>query len=170
MSRLVVFATALSRLHADLLIVRLRQAGISPASVSVLYPPSSRPNSGLCWLSGSARLALSTGAPVEVSGRLRVALAHAEEGAGHGSLGERLRDFGLTRDQGADLEESLRESHLVLAVEVYEEASLNAVFQVLHGLQAEKMMAVSTHAPIANSDGRLGRRPAPGVGHLPVIA
>jgi hypothetical protein len=68
------------------------------------------------------------------------------------------------------LEESLRESRPVLAVEVYEEGSLTSVFKVLHGLAAEKIMPVSTHAPIANSDGRLARRTASSLGRLPAFA
>jgi hypothetical protein len=174
MSRLVVFATALSRLHADLLIVRLRQAGISRTSISALYAPSSRPNSGLCWLSGTARLALSSGEPVEVSGRLRVALGHGPAGAGHSSLLKRLADFGLTAKQSAELEESLLESHLVLAIEVHKEPALNSVFNVLQGLEAEKIMPVSTHAPIAQSHSprflrRLRRRASVAAG-LPAFA
>ena len=160
MSRLVVFATALSRLHADLLVVRLRQSGTPTASLSVIYLPASKPNSGQCWLNGTTRLALSSGEPVEVSGRLRVALGHGEKGAGHSSLLARLADFGLTGEQGAELEESLRDTHPVLAIEVHEETALTAVFQVLQTLAAEKIMPVATHAQVADSDPRLSRRPA----------
>jgi hypothetical protein len=171
MSRLVVFATALSRLHADLLIVRLRQAGIPRASLSAVYPPASKPNSGLCWLSGRTRLALSSGEPVEVSGRLRIALGHGPRCAGHDSLLDRLADFGLSGPQSAELEESLLDRHLVLAIEVYEEAALNAVFQVLQALKAEKIMPVSTHARIANADARrVRRRPAAVRAPLPAFA
>jgi hypothetical protein len=176
MSRLVVFATAFSRLHADLAIVRLRRAGVSAGSISALYPPASPPNSGLCWLSGSARLPLSSGESVGVSGRLRVALAHADEGSGHTSLSDRLGDFGLTRAQGAELEESLRENHLVLAIEIRGEAVLTAVFQILQSLECEKIMPVSTHNPLAKSAARLlqrasaGVRSAAGLTSLPAFA
>ncbi len=161
MSRLVVFATALSRLHADLLMVRLRQAGVAKSSLSAIYAAGSRPNSGICWLSGHARLRLSSGEPVEVSGRLRIALGHRDHDSAHGSLGNRLGEFGLTREQRADLEESLREGHLVLAVEIHGEALLTAVFQVLDGLAAEKILPVSTHARFSNSGSRSWRRRLP---------
>jgi hypothetical protein len=163
MSRLVVFATAFSRLHADLMIVRLRRAGISAGSISALYPPASKPNSGLCWLGGSARLPLSSGEAAEVSGRLRISLAHAEEGAGHTSLSARLGDLGLTRAQCSELEESLREHHLVLAIEIRGEARLTAVFQILQSLEAERIMPVSTHTPMATSAASLFRRASAGV-------
>jgi hypothetical protein len=92
------------------------------------------------------------------SDRLRIALGHGASGAGHDSLSDRLGDFGLSRRQGAELEESLRENHLVLAIEVYQEASLTAVFQVLQNLAAEKIMPVGAHAPAAKSGPRLFRR------------
>jgi hypothetical protein len=93
-----------------------------------------------------------------------VGLAHAGEGAGHTSLTDRLGDFGLTRAQGGELEESLRENHLVLAIEIRGEALLTAVFQVLQSLQAEKIMPVSAHTPLAKSAARLFRRASGGVG------
>jgi len=136
-----VFATALSRLHADLMIVRLKRAQISVSRISAVYSRGSRPNSALSWLTRSAQLPLSTGESVSVSGTLRVALAHPGDSAGS-SLFDRLCDLGLDHGQSATLEEALLENRIVIAIEVREENELAEIFEVLHGLAAENILTI----------------------------
>src|SRR5580658_9782746 len=88
-----VFATAACRIHADILIARLKQAGIPVDLISALYRPELRPNSAVCWLNGTAKRSVTSGETISISGMLRFALGNhngAAEPLAHG-----LRALGL---------------------------------------------------------------------------
>lgn len=147
MSRLSVFASAFSRLHADLIIVRLKRAGIAPSLISVLHPLGSRPNSAECWLGGSAKLHLSSGEEVAASGFLRP-LLDDEDHSPVNSLDEKLEHLGLNHEQRLNLEETLLENRVTIAVESPETCELPTVLQVLQRAGAEKMFV----AQLASGD------------------
>jgi hypothetical protein len=138
MSHLLVYATTESRLHADLVVVRLKRAGISTESISILHPESLRPNSATCWMNGSAFMHLSSGQAVSVSGALSRALK--EDGAANGaSFADRMSKLGLNHEQGSNLEESLLEHRIVIAVEVSDEYEMPAIYHTLRGLNVQKV-------------------------------
>jgi len=68
MSSIPVFADVLSRLQADIAIVRLVQAGIRPERVSAIFPRLRAPNSVCCWLSDFHRVPLASALPVAAAG------------------------------------------------------------------------------------------------------
>lgn len=138
MSHLLVYATTESRLHADLVVVRLKRAGISTDSISILHPESLRPNSALCWINGSAFMHLSSGQAVSVSGSLSRALKHEGEANGE-SFADRMAKLGLNHEQGSSLEESLLENRIVIAVEVNDEYEMPAIYHTLRGLAVQKV-------------------------------
>ena len=56
MASIPVFAETLSRLHADIAVVRLIRAGIAADKISAVFPQRRAPNSVCCWpgvISGS---------------------------------------------------------------------------------------------------------------------
>jgi hypothetical protein len=138
MSHLLVYATTESRLHADLVVVRLKRAGISTASISILHPESLRPNSAVCWINGSAFMHLASGQAVSVSGALSRALKDDGEANG-ASFADRMSKLGLNHEQGSSLEESLLENRIVIAVEVHDEYEMPAIYHTLRGLDVQKV-------------------------------
>jgi hypothetical protein len=162
MSHLLVYATAESRLHADLVVVRLRRAGIDADLISVIHPYAARPNSALCWLNGALTVPLSSGETASVSGLLRLALADPDGNARSNALVERLVRLGLSREQGLNIEESLLENRIIIAVEVHDEFELPAIFHTFRGLAAEKVHTADLNPRNAKAGRRTDRyRPAP---------
>ncbi len=71
MSSIPVFADALSRLHADIVIVRLVRAGISADQISAVFPRLRAPNSVCCWLKNfNARISRPAKWPIAAAGLL----------------------------------------------------------------------------------------------------
>jgi hypothetical protein len=136
MSHLLVYATTESRLHADLVVVRLKRAGISTAMISILYPQTRRPNSVLCWISGTAVLPLSSGENVSVAGSLSRALNGKNSAP---SFVSRMGKLGMDHEQCASLENSLLEDRIVIAVEIHDEYELPAIYHTLRGLDVQKV-------------------------------
>lgn len=141
MSRLLVFASAFSRLHADLIIVRLKRAGIDPALISLLHPVSSRPNSARCWLGGSAKLRLASGEKIAVSGFLRPDFDELEHDAPSHSFDDLLSHLGLSHEHRVSLEETLLENRVVIAVNAVDKSEIPTVIQTLQRAGGEKLIA-----------------------------
>jgi hypothetical protein len=139
MSHLLVYATTDSRLHADLLVVRLKRAGISTSLVSVLYPSTLRPNSTRCWIRGSVPFALETEGDVTVSGMLGLRLNAVLKRWGRRSLVDGLTEIGLSHEQSVNVAENLRASSIVIAVEVADEGDLPSIYHTLRGLSVERV-------------------------------
>jgi hypothetical protein len=135
MSHLLVYATTESRLHADLVVVRLKRAGISTEAISILHPKSRRPNSARCWLSGSVILPLSSGENISVSG----ALSRALNKYPLSSFATRMGKLGIDHEQSESLENSLLEDRIVIAVEIQDEYELPAIYHTLRGLDVQKV-------------------------------
>jgi hypothetical protein len=141
MSHLLVYATAESRLHADLVIVRLKRAGISTSQLSIFHPPTLRPNSARCWINGTTLLPLSavySAQSVSVSGSLSRQFMAIQRKNRFISLSDGLRALGLTSEQSTGLENSLLENRIVIAIGVLDEYELPAIYHTLRGLSVEK--------------------------------
>ena len=140
MSQLLVFASAFSRLHADLIIVRLKRAGIAPSLISIIHPLASRPNSALCWLGGSLQLRVASGEKIGVSGFLQPLLdPDSATTTKPASLDEKLADLGLAHERRLTLEETLLENRVIVAIDAEEKAELPTMFQTLQRAGAEKI-------------------------------
>jgi hypothetical protein len=161
MSHLLVYATAESRLHADLVVVRLRQAGIDTDLISVLHPMGARPNSALCWLEGETAVPLSSGGTGSISGLFGISVANLARNGGSVGLADRLSQLGLTHDQGMNIEESLLENRFIVMVEVTDEFELPAIFHTFRGLAAEKVHTADLDRRIPEATHGTRYRPAP---------
>jgi len=158
MSRLLVFASAFSRLHADLLIVRLKRAGIAPALISVIHPLSSRPNSALCWLGGSLKIRVASGEKIAVSGFLQPLLERADQ-TPPATLDEKFADLGLSHEQRVSLEETLLENRVVVAIDVEEKVELPTMLQTLQRAGAEKVFTANLRDAAGKSSTAIPRVP-----------
>ena len=70
MSQLTLFAIAPSRLHADLAVARLQRSTGYTDLISLIYPPSTPPNSVGCYFSNQHFTTNDSGRAVEVAGFL----------------------------------------------------------------------------------------------------
>lgn len=147
MSHLLVYATAESRLHADLVFVRLKTAGVSTEQLSFFYPPTLRPNSARFWVNGTAVLPLSPSQSISVSGSLSRAFDEVLRKNKLASLSDGMRALGLSDRERTSLEESLRENRIIVAIRVFDEYELPAVYHTLRGLAVEKACVVDVHEP-----------------------
>lgn len=157
MSHLLVYATTDSRLHADLVIVRLREAGISLSQISIFQPGALRTNSALCWITGSLTFPISSGASVSVAGRLGAALRECGRDARAWFLADRLGEVGLSNRQCGNVEGSLEEGRIVVAIETADEFELPAIYHTLRGLEVEKVHLTRIGAKAGEMGARLRR-------------
>jgi hypothetical protein len=144
MSHLLVYATTDSQLDADVLIVRLKDAGIATALISVLHPNTLRPDSTVGWVTGAVSFPLASGELATVSGMLGLRMSAQERRRTRNPLVDGLRNIGLTLDQSLNVEESLLESRIVVAVEASDESELPAIFHTLRGLAVEKVQTTGS--------------------------
>jgi hypothetical protein len=168
--QILVFATAACRIHADILIARLKQAGIPMDLISAFYRPQMRPNSAICWLGGTARGAMSSGETMLVSGLLRFALGH-HHGAGQ-PLAHGLNSLGLAPGQAMALEETVLKNHTVLCIQAEDDHGLAVILRTLEDNAAENVLfgvTESTRRVPASQWGvtrlplRAARQPEPGL-------
>lgn len=158
MSRLAVFASAFSRLHADLIIVRLKRAGIPTAHLSVIHPLHCCPNSTLCWLGGSTQLRVSSGVNIAASGFLSGPLqTPANVATSAATFTGKLAQLGLTHEQSSILEETMLENRVAIAIEVEEKPELATILQVLQRADAEKIFTCRLDPYDAPRENRLPR-------------
>ncbi|HZZ20440.1 MAG TPA: hypothetical protein VFE25_13775 [Opitutaceae bacterium] len=143
MSHTLVYATADSRLHADLLIVRLKRAGIPTSLISVLYPSMLRPNSTRCWIRGNMAYETPCG-EVTVSGMLGLRLAALKARWSRDPLVNGLTEIGLSHEQSVSVAEKLNGNSIVVAVENADAADLPAIFHTFRGLEIEKVRTADT--------------------------
>jgi hypothetical protein len=139
MSRTLVFASAFSRLHADLVIVRLKRAGIAPSLISLIHPLTSCPNSAQCWLGGSAKLRLKSGEKIAASGFLRPLFEELHQSSALISFDASLTNLGLSHEHRVTLEETLLEDRVVIAIDAVDKSELPTIFQTLLRSGAEKV-------------------------------
>jgi hypothetical protein len=157
MSHLLVYAATDSRLHADVLIVRLNRAGIPTARISVLHPAALRPNSTLCWIKGSVSYPLPSGEQATVSGMLGLRLAAQERKWSRYPLIDGLCNLGLSLRQSMSVEETVLGGGIVIAVDVADETELPPIFHTLRGLSIEKVKTADP-VPVFESTPRLARQ------------
>jgi hypothetical protein len=158
MSRLVVFASAFSRLHSDLIIVRLRRAGIPTAQLSLIHPLHRCPNSTLCWLGGSTRLRVASGVNIAASGFLSAPLqTPADVATSDATFSGKLAQLGLSHEQSVVLEDTMLENRVAIAVEVVDKATLATILQVLQRAGAEKIFTTRIEPYDAPREQRIPR-------------
>jgi hypothetical protein len=147
MSHLLVYATAESRLHADLVIVRLKRAGIATEQLSIFHPPVLRPNSARCWINGTALLPLTSTQGIAVSGSLSRLFNDVLRKNKFATMSDGMRALGLNDQERLGIENSLKENRIVIAIGVLDEYELPAIYHTLRGLAVEKACAVDVYEP-----------------------
>lgn len=143
MSCLPVFADALSRLHADVAIVRLVQAGIPESRISAVFSERQAPNSVRCWLKGFHAIPLTRSWPTAAAGILGGIL---RRGFGGESVERELENLGLGHS-AKWLQEKVEDGRIVLCVHARTELEALAVWQVFRRAGLENVTRPMADAP-----------------------
>ncbi|HWA87986.1 MAG TPA: hypothetical protein VG710_17290 [Opitutus sp.] len=161
MSSHPVFADAVSRLHADIAIIRLVRAGISANKISAVFPRRSAPNTVCCWLKNFQRIPTSATLPLAAAGLLgrlfkRDTTARALE--------QDLEALGLSPENSHRVLERIEDGSIVLCVHARsrrEAAQASGIFQQVG---AENITGAAVPA-VAQPGSRLA--PAPQLAGVP---
>ena len=145
-----VFAAASSRLHTDLIVIRLKRAGIPRDRISVIYPERRRPNCALCWLNGEASPQLWGDELIAAGGPLSRIVDISSEPALVGSL----RDFGLSHADACNCADLVSRGQTLVAVQAADEAEIAIAWPTFRQLEAERIASglSSPHAVVAAID------------------
>jgi hypothetical protein len=134
MKNYFIIASANSRLQADIILIRLRQAKISCRKISVLYPTESLPNGVGCWLPVSTTGDLkASGQPVSRAGQIVKQRVTSTEAHDDGrEIIELLLKAGIDRSGAQILAERLSQGHILLGVHAASETERSIVWHVLY--------------------------------------
>jgi hypothetical protein len=139
-----VFAFATSRLHADLIVVRLKHAGISCEKVSAVFPERLTPNSALCWLEGKTVSSAYEGEDLIAAGPLGKTLSMESEA----SLAHSLMRAGLRSEEAAEYAEGLTKDQILICVHSANEDEVAIAWHTLCESRAEEIAIGLSNKPI----------------------
>ncbi|HEY9155035.1 MAG TPA: hypothetical protein VIM69_07895 [Opitutaceae bacterium] len=142
-----IFANASSRLHADLIVIRLKRSGIPCEQISVIYPTDLVPNSALCWLEGKSAPANYEGEMVAVAGPMRKVLSVKNEV----SLIQSLSKMGLPGESAAACAEHLSQGEIVIGVNTTNEDEVSTVWDTLCDARADSIAVAVAARPVKTS-------------------
>jgi hypothetical protein len=148
MSSTPVFADALSRLHADIAIVRLVRAGIPATQISAVFPRLRAPNSVCCWLKNfNARISRPSKWPVAAAGLLGKLFQQSVRSA---EFERELESLGLSADVAERILERIQDGSIVLCVHARTEMEASIAWHIFQHVAAENITcpdADFVHAP-----------------------
>lgn len=134
-----VFAVADSRLHADVMLIRLRRADIPCHDISAFFPRRSMPNAVACWLRLNPKLALKIGHELfAAAGKLPTLLKPLAKG--FTAMAEVFSAAGLDSVSAHRLEEKLDQGHTLLCVWARDEAEASIAWHVFKHARAETIV------------------------------
>jgi hypothetical protein len=137
MPSLPVFADALSRLHADIAIVRLIRAGISADKISAVFPQRRAPNSVCCWLKNFHRIPVRSALPIAAAGMLGRLI---QPGIRAVDVERKLENLGLAPDVAASLLERIQEGRIVLCVHARNDTQAAIAWHIFRHVRAENIV------------------------------
>ena len=139
-----VFATADSRLHADIMMIRLRRAGLNIDRVSAIFSHQFAPNSFFFWLKSPRTLRCRTkGESFFVAGPLQHSFGGGDEVEAVPSV---LRKMGVDRSEAGRLARALWLGHGVLCVHAKNQDEAAVAWHIFkHSRAAEIVVSGVNH-------------------------
>lgn len=131
-----VFADASSRLHADIAIVRLIRAGISPSRISAVFPQRRAPNSVCCWLKTFTRIPRAASWPVAAAGLLGKLF---RRGLNSAHVTRELEALGLPPESSRRLLERIEEGCIVLCVHARTDSEAAVAWHIFQHVGVENI-------------------------------
>jgi hypothetical protein len=137
-----VFASANSRLHADVMAIRLTKAGVATSKISAIYPERLKPNCADCWLKGrkSAKIFGGDNETFVAAGPLAAAVSLESEA----DLVRTLHAAGLSLEDAHASVERLGKDQILLCAEVATEEELSVAWHMFCELQADDIAIAAT--------------------------
>lgn len=136
MSSLPVFADALSRLQADVALIRLVRAGIPASRISAVFPRRQAPNSVCCWLKNFHRVPRASAWPVAAAGFLGKLF---KSGLRAEHVERELDEIGLTPALTKRLWEKIDDGRIVLLVHARTETEVAIAWHIFHHVGFENI-------------------------------
>ena len=154
-----LLANADSRLHADIMMIRLRRAGIDIDQISAVFSRRFVPNSFFCWLRRPRKVrSHDQGEAFFAAGPLRTVFGKNDNAEG---LRDKLLDLGFDHHSADHFAQSLWLGHAVLCVKAKdadEAAVAWHIFQqsradtiAVSGMPSHRAVAVSHDIPLAHA-------------------
>lgn len=143
MSSLPVFANTLSKLHADIVIIRLIRAGIRAEKISAVFPRGRAPNSVCCWLKHFNRIPFMSSLPIAAAGLLGMIF---KQGIGAADVEQELETLGLNTELTKRLLEKTDAGRIVICVHARNEAEAAIAWHIFYHAQAEDITGVTREA------------------------
>ena len=128
-----VFAAASSRLHADILLIRLMRAGIARDKLSAIFPERLTPNCALCWLEGESVPTPYDGENVRMAGPAAKMLSTKNEAA----FARSLEKIGLQENEASSYAERLGQGQIIVCVHPSNEDEVAIAWHICCELNAE---------------------------------
>lgn len=139
-----VLASASSRLHADLIVIRLRRAGISREKISAVFPERLKPNCALCWLDGASEPAKFGADSVVVAGPLRKRFNLESET----SFARSLQQLGVGRQDAAASAEHLGRGEILVCIHTQDQEQIAIAWHLFREMEAEGIaLGISREKP-----------------------
>ena len=144
MSHSIVIASANSRLHADVILIRLRRAEIDCREISVLFPTQSMPNAVGCWLPLAPNADLKAGQEtIGCAGRLRKSFAQSTASKDGLEIVDVLTEAGVDAMGANILAERLEQGHTLLCVHARSEAEVSIAWHIFRHARADTIIVDS---------------------------
>lgn len=138
MASIPVFAEALSRLQADIAVIRLMRAGISADKISAVFPRRRAPNAVCCWLKHFHPVSFAPTVPVAAAGLLG-RLFKSYRTARAPKFGRELEVLGLTPTFVQRILEKVESERIVLCVHARNEMQASIAWHVFQHVGVENI-------------------------------
>lgn len=140
MPHTALIASANSRLHADVMLIRLRRSGIACNQISTWFPQHHMPNAAACWLPvGRAHHVQIGGKTVVMAGPLHQRVSSCKDAKSVIAL---LMASGLDRATAESVEEKIEQGHILIFVDAHN-ADEAAVTQQVYARSSAEFVATS---------------------------
>ena len=150
MASIPVFADALSRLHADIAVIRLIRAGIPAEKISAVFPRCRAPNAVCCWLKHFQDVPFSSVVDVAAAGLLG-RLFKSYSSVRSPKFGRELEVLGLTPADARRILEKADQDRIVLCVHARTETQAAIAWHIFQHVGAENIGSTAgselLHAP-----------------------
>lgn len=149
MSSLPVFADTLSRLHADIALIRLIRAGIRADRISAVFPRRQAPNAVCCWLKVFQAVPHARTVPIAAAGLLSSFMKRGLATLSGGRRRQNGPEAGLEREQLVRIVERTELGRIVLCVHARNENEAAIAWHILHHVGAENITCPAADAMLA---------------------
>lgn len=144
MKSTIVFASAHSRLNADIMLIRLRRAGINMNGVSAIFSRCFAPNTFFFWLRRprALRTTVHTDQPFFIAGPIQRLFGRNDD---IGDLSRKLSELGVEHRAADHLSDSLATGHALLCVQAKNKDEAAIAWHIFQNSKAGNIAVTTGH-------------------------